>query len=283
MSDKVPHELKPKREQWGGRLGFVLATAGSAVGLGNIMKFPWMTGKNSGTAFLIVYIIAMLVVGVGMLMCDFLIGRNGKAAAIFFYRKINGKFTWMGYLGIFGALLAEAYYAVFGGWMMYYIFNSFGALAHMTDAGAVGTFFGGFTSSVVGPLIGVLIFHVFTIVIVMGGIKNGIEKASKILMPALLAILVMLVVHAMTFPNVGAGLEYYLKPDFSAINFTVIAAAVGQVFFSLNIGTTGMVNYGSYLSDEKCVQVHLLHCPDRLLRGISLRSAHHSLCICFRH
>ena len=215
------------------------------------MKFPWMTGKNSGAAFLIVYIIAMLVVGVGMLMCDFLIGRNGKAAAIFFYRKINGKFTWMGYLGIFGALLAEAYYAVFGGWMMYYIFNSFGALAHMTDAGAIGTFFGGFTSSVVGPLIGVLIFHVFTIVIVMGGIKNGIEKASKILMPALLAILVMLVVRAMTFPNAGAGLEYYLKPDFSAINFTVIAAAVGQVFFSLNISTTGMVNYGSYLSDEK--------------------------------
>lgn len=253
MSDKVSTAQSCKREQWGGRLGFVLATAGSAVGLGNIMKFPWMTGKNGGAAFLIVYIIAMLVVGVGMLICDFLIGRSGKAAAIFSYRKINGKFSWMGYLGIFGAMLAEAYYAVFGGWMMYYIFNSFGALAHMTDVGAVGTFFGGFTGSIVGPLIGALVFHVLTTVIVMGGIKNGIEKASKFMMPALLLILVILVLRAMTLPNVGDGLEYYLKPDFSAINFTVIAAAVGQVFFSLNIGTTGMVNYGSYLSDEENV------------------------------
>lgn len=253
MSDKVPNELKPKREQWGGRLGFVLATAGSAVGLGNIMKFPWMTGKNGGAAFLVVYVIAMLLVGVSMLMCDFLIGRNGKAAAIFSYRKINGKFTWMGYLGIFGALLAEAYYAIFGGWMMYYIVNSFGALAHMTDSNAVGSFFGGFTGSVVGPLIGALVFHILTTVIVMGGIKKGIEKASKIMMPTLLVILVILVIRAMTLPNVGAGIEYYLKPDFSAINFTVIAAAVGQVFFSLNIGTTGMVNYGSYLSDEENV------------------------------
>ena len=147
----MSENTQPKREQWGGRLGFVLATAGSAVGLGNVMKFPWMTGKNGGAAFLFVYIIMMLLVGVGMLMCDFLVGRNGKAAAIFAYRKIDGRFTWMGYLGVFSALLAEAYYAVFGGWMMYYIISSFGALSKMTDAGAVGGFFGSFTGSVWGP------------------------------------------------------------------------------------------------------------------------------------
>lgn len=253
MSEKTPSEMKPKREQWGGRLGFVLATAGSAVGLGNVMKFPWMTGKNGGAAFLFVYIIAMLLVGVGMLMCDFLVGRNGKAAAIFSYRKINGGFTWMGYLGIFGALLAEAYYAVFGGWMMYYIVNSFGPLAKMADADAVGGFFGAFTSSVWGPIIGALVFHILTTVIVMGGIRQGIEKASKVLMPALLVILLVLVIRALTLPNVGAGIEYYLKPDFSKVTLGVIAAAVGQVFFSLNISTTGMVNYGSYLSDDENV------------------------------
>ena len=134
MSEKTVN--KP-RDQWGSRIGFILATAGSAIGLGNIMKFPWLTGQWGGAAFLFVYIIVMVVVGVGMLMADFLIGRNGKAAAINSYRKIHGGFTWMGYLGVFGALLAEAYYAVFGGWMMWYIVNSFGALAKMTDAGAV--------------------------------------------------------------------------------------------------------------------------------------------------
>ena len=241
-----------KRETWG-RMGFVLATAGSAVGLGNVMKFPWMTGKYGGASFLFVYIIVMIVVGVGMLLCDFLVGRNGKCAAIFAYKKINGKFTWMGYLGIFAALLAEAYYAVFGGWMMYYIINSFGSLAGMTSADEVSGFFGGFISSTWGPIIGMVIFHALTTLIVAGGIKKGIERASKILMPALLVILVILVIRALTLPNVGAGIEYYLKPDLSAITLPMIAAAVGQVFFSLNIGTTGMVNYGSYLDDHENV------------------------------
>ena len=248
MSEKTTN--KP-REQWGGRLGFVLATAGSAVGLGNVMKFPYMTGANGGAAFLFIYLILMVVVGAGMLMADFLIGRNGKAAAIMSYKKINGGFTWMGYLGVFGAMLAEAYYAIFGGWMMWYIINSFGALSGMSDAGAVGAFFGAFTSSTWGPLIGALIFHILTTVIVRGGIKGGIEKASKIMMPALLVILVILAIRALTLPNVGAGIEYYLKPDFSKVTLPVVAAAIGQVFFSLNIGTTGMVNYGSYLSDKE--------------------------------
>ncbi len=256
MSEKLAN--KP-REQWGGRLGFVLATAGSAVGLGNVMKFPWMTGKNGGGAFLFIYIICMVVVGVGMLMCDFLVGRSGKSAAISCYRKINGKFTWMGYLGVFGALLAESYYAIFGGWMMYYIINSFGALAKMTTGDEVGAFFGGFTGSVAGPLIGAVIFHLLTTIIVVGGIKKGIEKASKIMMPALLGILVILVVRAMTLPGIGEGIAYYLKPDFSKVTLATVAAAVGQVFFSLNIGTTGMVNYGSYLSDDEDIPKSTLY------------------------
>lgn len=248
-----------KREQWGGRLGFILATAGSAVGLGNVMKFPWMTGKNGGAAFLVVYLIVMVVVGAAMLLSDFLVGRNGKASAIFAYKKIDGRFTWMGYLGIFGALLAEAYYAVFGGWMMYYIINSFGALAKMTDSDAVYGFFGGFIGSTWGPIIGMFIFHLLTTIIVMGGIKKGIERASKVMMPALFVILLILVVRALTLPNVGAGIEYYLKPDLSKITLPMIAAAVGQVFFSLNIGTTGMVNYGSYLSDDENVPKSTLY------------------------
>ncbi len=254
MSDKLTGGQSPKREQWGGRFGFVLATAGSAVGLGNIMKFPYMTGMNGGAAFLLVYIIVMLVVGVGMLMCDFLIGRNGKANAVASYRKLlgNNSFTWMGYLGIFSAMLALSYYAVFGGWMLYYIINSFGALANIAPD-AVGGFFGDFTGSVAGPLVGTLIFLVLTMVIVMGGVKKGIERASKVMMPILLLILVVLIFRAVTLPGAADGIKFYLKPDFSQINFGVFAAAVGQVFFSLNVGTTGMVNYGSYLSDDENV------------------------------
>jgi len=259
MEEILMSENKTKREQWGGRLGFVLATAGSAVGLGNVMKFPWMTGKYGGAAFLFVYIIVMLVVGAAMLMSDFLVGRNGKASAIFAYKKIDGRFTWMGYLGIFGAILAEAYYAVFGGWMMYYILNSFGALSQMTDSGAVYGFFGAFISSTWGPIIGMFVFHALTTIIVMGGIKKGIERASKFMMPALLVILLILMIRALTLPNVGAGIAYYLKPDFSQVTLTMIAAAVGQVFFSLNIGTTGMVNYGSYLSDDENVPKSTLY------------------------
>lgn len=251
MADKNTQAAKPQRDQWGSSLGFILATAGSAVGLGNVMKFPWMTGQWGGATFLLTYIIVMIIVGSFMLMADFLIGRNGKCSAIFAYRKIDGRFTWMGYLGVFSALLAEAYYAVFGGWMMYYIVMSFGPLANMTDSGAVYEFFAAFTSSPVGPLVGALVFHILTTWIVIGGIKDGIEKASKVMMPALLIILLVLVVRALTLPNIGEGITYYLKPDFSKMSLGLIAAAVGQCFFSLNIGTTGMVNYGSYLPDSE--------------------------------
>ena len=251
MSEKGTNNA-PKREQWGGRLGFVLATAGSAVGLGNIMKFPWMTGQYGGAAFLFVYVIVMLIVGVSMLMCDFLIGRSGKEAAIESYRKISSKFTWMGYLGVFCAMLALSYYAVFGGWMLYYIIKSFTTLSNIAPE-AVYPFFSAFTSSTWGPLLGTLIFMILTCLIVMGGIQKGIERASKFMMPILIIILLVLVIRAVTLPNASAGIEYYLKPDFSQISFGVVAAAVGQVFFSLNVGTTGMVNYGSYLSDQENV------------------------------
>jgi len=252
MSDNANSTLKPKREQWGGRLGFVLATAGSAVGLGNIMKFPYMTGQNGGAAFVFVYIIVNFVIGAAMLLCDFLIGRNGKANAVESYRKICKRFTWMGYLGMFGAVLALSYYAVFGGWMLYYMFTSFTTLAQIDPSG-VGNFFGGFISATWQPIVFQIIFLILTMVIVMGGIKKGIEKANKIMMPALIVILLILIVRVLTLPGAAEGIKFYLKPDFSLITPAVFAAAVGQVFFSLNVGTTGMVVYGSYLSEKENV------------------------------
>jgi neurotransmitter:Na+ symporter, NSS family len=252
MSDNTSTLQPKKREQWGGRLGFVLATAGSAVGLGNIMKFPYMTGKNGGAAFVFVYIIVNFVIGAAMLLCDFLIGRNGRANAVESYRKICKKYSWMGYLGMFGAVLALAYYAVFGGWMLYYIFTSFTSLATIDPSG-VGDFFGTFISNPWKPIIFQIIFLLLTMWIVMGGIKKGIEKANKVMMPALIVILLILIVRVLTLPGAGEGIKFYLKPDFSLITPAVFAAAVGQVFFSLNVGTTGMVVYGSYLSETENV------------------------------
>ncbi len=242
----------PKREQWGGRLGFVLATAGSAVGLGNIMNFPYRTGQYGGGAFLFVYIIVMLLVGATMLICDFLVGRNGKANAVASYRKIHKKFAWLGYLGMLGAVLALAYYAVFGGWMLYYLFNSFTTLATL-EPGTGYDFFAGFTGSTAGPIALQAVFLLITMFIVMRGVKKGIERASKIMMPALLVIMLILMVRVLTLDGAFEGILFYLTPDFSLITFSVVAAAVGQVFFSLNVGTTGMVVYGSYLSDKENV------------------------------
>ena len=242
--------LGEKREQWGSSLGFILATAGSAVGLGNIWKFPYMVGANGGAAFVFVYLIIMVLIGASMLMVDFVVGRNGGVNAVDSYRKISAKFTWMGHLGMLCAILVLSYYAVIGGWIIYYMSQSFTTLANIAP-GDVGGFFGGFVSNPTFPLVFQFLFMAFTVYIVMKGIKNGIEKWNKVLMPALVVMLLFLVVRSLTLPGAMAGVEFFLKPDFTKITWATIVAACGQVFFSLNVGTTGMVVYGSYLKNDE--------------------------------
>lgn len=246
---EVKIEPEQKREQWGSQLGFILASAGAAVGLGNVWKFPYLTGKNGGAAFVVVYLIIVILIGASMLVADFVIGRYGKANAVDAYKKISSKFAWMGYLGIFCAVLVLSYYAVIGGWIIYYMFNSFTTLAHIAPDQA-GGFFGNFIGNPTLPLIPQFLFMLFTVYIVMKGIKDGIEKWNKIMMPALLVMLIVLVFRSITLDGAMAGVEFYLKPDFSKITMATIVAACGQVFFSLNVGTTGMVVYGSYLGDD---------------------------------
>ena len=237
------------RERWGSKFGFILATAGSAVGLGNIWRFPYMTGAYGGASFVLLYLGIIVLIGASMLIVDFVIGRHGRANAVESYRKISSKFVWMGYLGIFCAILVLSYYAVIGGWITYYGLSSFTSLRGL-DSGQVGEFFGAFSGHPWKPLIFQLSFMVFTVVIVMGGIKKGIEKWNKILMPALLIMLVILVIKSLTLEGGMEGVKYFLKPDSSKITWATVVAATGQVFFSLNIGTTGMVVYGSYLDDD---------------------------------
>ncbi|WMJ77742.1 MULTISPECIES: sodium-dependent transporter [unclassified Sedimentibacter] len=253
MSTKNDVEVKiqpeQKREQWGSQLGFILASAGSAVGLGNVWKFPYMTGTNGGAAFVAVYLIIILLIGASMLLVDFVVGRYGKSNAVDAYKKISSKFAWMGYLGILCAILVLSYYAVIGGWIIHYMLNSFTTLTTIAPE-QVGDFFGSFIGNPILPLIPQFFFMFFTVYIVMKGIKNGIEKWNKILMPALLVMLVVLAFRSLTLDGAMAGVEFYLKPDFSKVTMALIVAACGQVFFSLNVGTTGMVVYGSYLSEK---------------------------------
>jgi neurotransmitter:Na+ symporter, NSS family len=236
----------PKRGNFTSNIGFVLATAGSAVGLGNLWRFPYMTGTSGGGAFVLVYLLIMIVVGVSLLLVEFTVGRSGKANAVDSYRKISPKMVWIGYLGFFTAFIFLSYFSVVGGWTIHYAISSFTGLFKL-GPDEMGGFFGSFIGNPVIPLIYHLIFMGATVYIIAGGIEHGIEKWSKILMPALFVMMLILVVRALTLPGALAGVAWYLKPDFSKIGLDTLVAALGQVFFSLSVGMSGMVTYASYL------------------------------------
>ncbi len=236
----------PMRGNFTTNIGFVLATAGSAVGLGNLWRFPYMTGTSGGGAFVLVYLLIMIVVGVSLLLVEFTVGRSGKANAVDSYRKISPKMVWIGYLGFFTAFIFLSYFSVVGGWTIHYAISSFTGLFKL-GPDEMGGFFGSFIGNPVIPLIYHLIFMGATVYIIASGIEHGIEKWSKILMPALFVMMLILVVRSLTLPGALAGVAWYLKPDFSKIGLDTLVAALGQVFFSLSVGMSGMVTYASYL------------------------------------
>jgi NSS family neurotransmitter:Na+ symporter len=247
MSTK--NSLNEQRDGFKSNLGFIFATAGSAVGLGNIWRFPYMTGTNGGAAFVFVYLICMFFVGVTLLLAEFTIGRHGQANAIDSYGKIAKNAKFIGYWGFFSAFIFLSYYSVVSGWTIYYFIQSFGGLVNV-PADQMWGFFGSFIGDPVVPLVYHAIFMAMTIFIVMKGVAGGIEKYSKILMPSLFVMLLILVVRSLTLPGAMEGLVWYLKPDFSLITGKTWLAALGQVFFSLSVGMSGMVTYASYLGKD---------------------------------
>ena len=268
-------ELKEtKRGNFTSSIGFVLATAGSAVGLGNLWRFPYMTGTMGGGAFVLVYLLILIVVGVSLLLVEFTVGRSGKANAVDSYRKISPKMVWIGYLGFFSAFIFLSYFSVVGGWTIHYALSSFTGLFKL-GPDEMGGFFGGFISNPVIPLIYHLIFMSATVYIIASGIEHGIEKWSKILMPALFAMMLILVFRSLTLPGALAGVAWYLKPDFSKIDLSVVVAALGQVFFSLSVGMSGMVTYASYLKrkdnlPKTALQVSLTDTAVALVAGLMI-------------
>jgi neurotransmitter:Na+ symporter, NSS family len=248
MSDNSSNT--PDRDSFKSNLGFVLATAGSAVGLGNLWRFPFMAGSSGGGAFVLVYLVIMVVVGVSLLLVEFSVGRHGKQNAVDSYKKISPAMQWIGYLGFFSAFIFLSYFSVVGGWTIHYALHSVTGLLAMTPD-QMGGAFGGFIGHPFLPLIYHVLFMGATVYIIARGVSGGIEKWSKILMPALFIMMLILLVRAITLPGAMAGVAWYLKPDFSKINAGTWVAALGQVFFSLSVGMSGMVTYASYLKKKE--------------------------------
>jgi neurotransmitter:Na+ symporter, NSS family len=237
-----------EREQWGSRIGFVLAAAGSAIGLGNIWRFPFKTGENGGAAFVILYLICILFICLPYLFAELSIGRNSQKNPVGAIKAIKEKSPWslVGGLCVLTGVFILSYYGVIAGWAVGYIFKD--VIAPAVDAGQ---YFTGFIAdpTAVIPLLG--LFMLLTIGVVVGGVEQGIERWAKVLMPVLLVLMFVVIFRSVTLPGAGAGLDFYLNPDFSKIDGTVIIEALGQAFFSLSLGMGAMITYGSYLPKQE--------------------------------
>ena len=242
-------EKAKKRNGFASGIGFILAAAGSAVGLGNLWGFPYKTGANGGAAFVFVYILCVILMGSIVLVAEMYLGRRAQANPVSAYKKANKNLGFVGVLVIFIPFLIICYYSVLGGWTFKFATNSFQAIEEAANDGA--NFFSSFSSNPFEPIFYTLIFLLLAGVIIMSGVKGGIEKASKILMPALFILLVLVAVYCLCLGDgVAKGLDFYLNPDFSKLGFDGVLAAMGQAFYSLSLGMGIMVSYGSYTGDE---------------------------------
>lgn len=242
-----------KRDGFSSRFGIIAAAAGSAVGLGNIWKFPYIVGENGGSAFILVYLISILLVGMPVLLAEFLIGRRGQANAVRSFKKIapNTKWFSIGWMGIIAAFMILGFYTVIAGYTIhYFLLTVTNAFAGMSSTEISNTF-NTFQSSSTLPIIYTVIFILISLAILFGGVKDGIEKYSKILMPGLIGIIVLLVIRAVTLPGASEGIEFLLKPDFSELSMPAVLDALGHSFFSLSVGMGTMLTYGSYISKKE--------------------------------
>ena len=238
------------RGSFSGRIGFVAAAAGSAVGLGNIWQFPYVAGVNGGGAFLIVYVFWIFVIGLPIMVGEIALGRHTKMNPFGAYRALGGK-AWglVGILGILCATMILTFYNVVSGWAFGYFLET--VKGTLLEKENYSSFFQGYVSDISNNFFFSLIFMVITAFIVMQGIKKGIEGTAKVLMPTLLVILILISIYGLTLPGAMEGVRFYIFPDFSQINGSVIYAALGQAFFSLSLGLGGLITYGSYVSKKE--------------------------------
>ena len=242
---------KLERASFSSKLGIILATAGSAVGLGNIWRFPYMMGQNGGAVFIMIYVLCMLLLGIPCMVSEFIIGRHGQANTARSFRKMSGGSPWMliGYMGVLTGFLISSYYAVVSGWCLEYMWASL--LGKLNgDPEYINTYFATFSQDPVKPVFWTLIILLATYLIIENGVRDGIERASKLMMPVLFILLLVIVVASCMLPNADKGIEFLFKPDTTKLTGDVFLGALGQSFYSMSIAMGCICTYASYFSRD---------------------------------
>ena len=261
-----------ERSSSSGRLGFVLAAAGSAVGLGNIWRFPHLAAKYGGGIFLLVYVVLVVTFGFSLMVAEIALGRNTRLSAIGAYKKLNKKFGFLGILTALVPIIILPYYSVIGGWVTKY-FVTFLSGHHMEASSD--DYFGGFIGQTFEPVLWLAIFGVITFVIVLCGVKRGIETANKFMMPFLIVLCVAVCVYSCTLPGALEGVKFYLIPDFSRFSINTVLGAMGQMFYSMSLAMGIMITYGSYMKKETSIeksvsQIEIFDTGVALLAGLMI-------------
>lgn len=240
-----------QRATLGGKLSAVLVAAGSSVGLGNIWRFPYVAGNNGGGAFLALYMLCVLVLGLPLMIAEFTVGRASHRNAVGAFRTLDSKWSFLGYNGVLAAFLILGFYFVVAGWTAEYMIHSLtGELARYATAEEYAAMFERFISNPWRPLLYASVFVLATHSVIALGVQKGIERSAKVLMPLLFVILIALAIHSLLLPGGEAGLKFFLLPDFSKVTAATVLKALGQAFFSLSIGIGTMVTYASYFKPE---------------------------------
>ena len=267
---------KLKRANFGSQIGVILATAGSAVGLGNVWRFPYMTGENGGAVFIIIYVICVLLLGIPCMVSEFIVGRHGRANTAGAYRKLAGGGPWslIGYMGVLTGFLITGYYAVVAGWCGQYIWASL--VGHMSGSPEYfKQYFASLSTDPVKPVLWTVIMLGLTYLIIEKGVRDGIERASKVMMPTLFILLLVIVVASCMLPGAEKGIDFLFKPDFTKINSDVFLSALGQAFYSLSIAMGCLCTYASYFSREtnlvgSATQIAVIDCIVAILAGLMI-------------
>ena len=239
--------MAEKRSSFSGKLGFVLATAGSAVGLGNIWRFPYLAAKYGGGIFLLVYLILAVTFGFALMCAEIAIGRKSGVSAIGAYKKLDKRFSFIGILAAIVPMIILPYYSVIGGWIIKYL--GVFVTGNMANAATDG-YFESFIAQPTEPIGWFMLFMGLTALIVLFGVEKGIEKVSKIMMPVLVVLTVFIAVYSMCMPGAFEGVLYYITPDFSKFSATTVLSAMGQLFYSMSLAMGIMITYGSYMKKD---------------------------------
>lgn len=245
--------MMKERESFGSRFSVIMAMAGSAVGLGNIWRFPYMVGEHGGAAFILVYMLSSFILVLPIFFAETIIGRRSRQGTFGAMEKLapGTRWKWLGLLTVLSPIIILSYYSVVGGWSVAFLFKALAFDFTEWPPDAVQGFFSRFISSTWEPILTHTAFMALVAGVVLAGVKRGIEKFSKETMPALFVLIVLIAIYSVTLPGADKGVSYLLKPDFSKIDANTVAAAMGQAFFSLSLGVGTILTYASYMRKEE--------------------------------